>query len=119
MHAAELEGIARDLEAGGQADLASRLRVFLRLHTQETGLILDELADVRTDLEQAPAAEDVGTLESLASPASVSNASEIDPAKNSPKRARWLAEQAELARQAAEQAQQPRSRREFFQRPQA
>jgi hypothetical protein len=119
MHTAELEGVARDLEAAGQADLAARLRVFLGLHTQETGLILDELADVRVELDRSAAAETPAIPAPPADAIQVDASARIDPAASSPKRARWLAEQAEHERQSAEQAQRPRSRREFFQRPQA
>jgi hypothetical protein len=52
LHASELEGLASELAAAGQDELAARLRVFQGLHTQEAGMILDELADVQAELDR-------------------------------------------------------------------
>jgi hypothetical protein len=166
LHASELEGLAAELEAAGQGELAARLRVFQGLHSQEAGLILDELADVRAEMDRempltprpplpcagegeprrssgaergegepvgaslaAPAGGETAAREMVgglretlgeereiaggASPAPTGGeASLVDPAANSPKRARWLAEQARQA----EEARRPRSRRDLFTR---
>ena len=119
MHAAELDGIAVELDAAGQTELAARLRIYRDLHTQEAGLILDELADVRSDLDRPPPADASPSPDPSPPAISSDPSTRPDPAANSPKRARWLAEQAEQARLAAEAAQRPRSRRDLFQRPKA
>jgi len=115
LHGSELEGLAVDLEAAGQPELAARLRIFQGLHTQEAGLIADELSDVQAELDRealpsAPSASDSDAASADGSPAS--DAARFDPAANSPKRARWLAEQARQA----EEDRRPRSRRDLFTR---
>ncbi len=50
LHEGELDEIVGQLESAGQVDLAERLRTYRVLHAQETGLILDELDDIRADL---------------------------------------------------------------------
>jgi hypothetical protein len=52
MHLGELERIIGDLDAAGQREAAERLRTYRGLHAHELQLALDELADVRADLEQ-------------------------------------------------------------------
>src|SRR5215217_7799494 len=52
LHAAELDGLAAEFAAAGQAELAARLRVFQGLHTQEAALIVDELTDVQAELDR-------------------------------------------------------------------
>ena len=69
MHAAELDGIAAELDAAGQTELAARLRIYRDLHTQEAGLILDELADVRADLDRPSPANAPSPPEPSESPA--------------------------------------------------
>ncbi len=71
--------------------LEQQVRAFKELHVAELQLILDEVADIKREL-----AED-------ATPVAASTG---DPAANSPKRAKWLAEQ---ERKAA-----PRTRRELL-----
>lgn len=79
------------------ARLEQQIRAFKELHATELGLILDELASLRADLAaMAPPAEDAPTLE--------------DPAAASPKRAKWLAEEARRE----EERNAPRSRRELL-----
>jgi hypothetical protein len=112
-HAAELEGVARDLEAVGQPDLAARLRVFVRLHTQETGLILDELGDLGAVLERPTAQQTDAPSEPVAPARQADSVAQPDPAANSSARDRWLGE---APREAPEQAERPRSRRDFLQR---
>ena len=72
--------------------LEQQVRAFKDLHVAELQLILDEVADIKREL-----AED-------ATP--VTPATGEDPAANSPKRAKWLAEE---ERKAA-----PRTRRELL-----
>lgn len=75
-----------------------QVRAFKELHQSELQIILDELSDIvkQVDAERAAAA----------SPAQTSAADAADPAASSPKRAKWLAEQAKKA--------EPKSRRELL-----
>ncbi len=73
-------------------DLAARLRrveqqirAFKQLHESELQMILDELADVAKQVEDATASE-------RASAPSPNTQDPADPAAASPKRAKWLAE---------------------------
>jgi hypothetical protein len=97
MHASELEALALELETA-QPESAARARTIGRLQLDEAQLVLDELGDIRAELA-------VLESESASEP-------EIgkDPAVDSPRRARWLAEQA--ARDEA--LRRPRSRRQLF-----
>jgi hypothetical protein len=87
-------------------DLSARLRrveqqvrAFRELHQSELQMILDELADIAREVEDAKAAE-------RASAPSAVTPDTADPAAASPKRAKWLAEQ--------ERKSAPRSRRELL-----
>jgi len=87
-------------------DLSARLRrveqqirAFRELHSSELQLILDELTDIAAQVEMESAAQD-------ASPADASETDATDAAALSPKRAKWLAEQAKKAA--------PKSRRELL-----
>jgi hypothetical protein len=101
LHATELESMAVDLEAAGAADVAARLRLYRDVQRDEAQMVIDELVDIRTDMAAA------------AAPATQTEAAPTtDPAINSPKRARWLAEQAAEA----ERLKQPFSRRDLLAR---
>lgn len=137
LHAGELDQLAREIEAAGLPDLAQRARTFRALHETEAQLVLDELSDLRGDLERQAAgpAEAISppalsadapasaghpgpapaTSPAATSPAATATAAPVvpaDPAAASPKRARWLAEQARRA------APQPLARRSLLVRPQ-
>ncbi len=75
-----------------------QVRAFKELHQSELQIILDELTDIvkQVDAEKAAAAP----------PAQTSEVDAADPAASSPKRAKWLAEQANKAA--------PKSRRELL-----
>ena len=75
-----------------------QVRVFKELHQSELQIILDELTDIarQVDAERTAAA----------APAQASDVDPDDPAASSPKRAKWLAEQANKAA--------PKSRRELL-----
>jgi hypothetical protein len=103
MHATELESMALDLEAAGAADVAAHLRMYRDVQRDEGQIVIDELVDVKTDMA-ATQPQDVPTEPPLAA------APGHDPAINSPRRARWLAEQAAEA----ERLKQPLSRRDLF-----
>jgi hypothetical protein len=93
--------MAVDLEAAGAADVAARLRLYRDVQRDEAQMVIDELVDIRTDMAAA------------AAPATQTEAAPTtDPAINSPKRARWLAEQAAEA----ERLKQPFSRRDLLAR---
>jgi hypothetical protein len=58
MHAGELDRLAAEAEAAGLPELAAHLRVYRTLHTEESQLVLDELSDIRAEVEaDARAAE--------------------------------------------------------------
>jgi hypothetical protein len=98
LHASELDALATELEATSP-DIAGRLRAFQGMQRDEGQLVVDELSDIRADLA-ASASKPGHTEIELTS----------DPAVDSPKRAKWLAEQA--ARD--EQLRRPRSRRQLL-----
>jgi len=75
------------------ARLEQQIRAFKELHATELGLILDELASLRADLA------------AMAPPPAAA-----DPAAASPKRAKWLAEEARKE----DERRAPLSRREFL-----
>jgi hypothetical protein len=105
LHAGELESLIAQLEAAGQTELATRLGVYRDLHAQEAELIVDELADLHAELERAARAAAPPEAPDAADPAA--GAAPGDPAAGSPRRARWLAEQ-------ARRAERPVSRRGFL-----
>ena len=75
-----------------------QVRVFKELHQSELQIILDELTDIAKQVEAERAA--------AASPTQGNDVDPADPAASSPKRAKWLAEQANKAA--------PKSRRELL-----
>ena len=86
LHASELETMAQDLDAAGATDVASRLRVYRDVQRDEATMVVQELEDIRDDMaSQAAPAQDTP-------PPAQPNVGH-DPAVNSPRRAKWLAEQ--------------------------
>ena len=75
-----------------------QVRVFKELHQSELQIILDELTDIAKQIEAERAA--------AAPTAKASDVDPADPAASSPKRAKWLAEQANKTA--------PKSRRELL-----
>jgi hypothetical protein len=75
-----------------------QVRVFKELHQSELQIILDELTDIAKQVDAERAVTTTATQTSESDPA--------DPAASSPKRAKWLAEQANKAA--------PKSRRELL-----
>lgn len=75
-----------------------QVRVFKELHQSELQIILDELTDIAKQVEAERAA--------ATPPAQTIDVDPDDPAASSPKRAKWLAEQANKAA--------PKSRRELL-----
>jgi hypothetical protein len=104
LHAGELEAMAADLDAAGAPDSAARLRLYRDVQRDEAQMVVDELVDIQTDMSAAPPQPP-----SAPPPAA---AGLHDPAINSPKRAKWLAEQAAEA----ERLKAPLSRRDLFNR---
>jgi hypothetical protein len=98
MHASELEALAAEIQ-GAAAESSERARTVARLQADEAQLVIDELTDIRNDLSASESAPDQADPVVLG-----------DPAVDSPKRARWIAEQA--ARD--EQLRRPRSRRQLL-----
>jgi hypothetical protein len=101
LHANELETMAAELDSGGAADLASRLRSYRDVQRDETAMVVLELVDIQRDMANEADQTDQPPLP-------VGH----DPAINSPRRAKWLAEQAAEA----ERLRQPVSRRDLFER---
>jgi hypothetical protein len=96
LHANELDALAAELEDIAAPALAARLRAVRNVQRDESQIVVDELADIQTEAAtQSPA---VPVLDAH------------DPAMHSPKRARWLAEQAAEA----ERLKQPFSRRNLL-----
>jgi hypothetical protein len=98
LHADELEAMAVELEVAGAPEVAARLRAYRDVQRDEGQIVVDELVDIRSEAATAP--------QDVPSPMAAAH----DPAINSPKRARWLAEQAAEA----ERLKQPFSRRDFL-----
>ena len=107
--------------AAGQGELAARLRIFRDLQAQEAALVVDELTDIQVALDrdvgddrrspEPPLSGEGSSTATLPTPDEpATDPAQVDPAAASPKRARWLAEQA----RAADEARRPRSRRDLF-----
>ena len=90
------------------ARLEQQIRAFKELHATELGLILDELASLRADL--AAMAPPPAAADSAQTTATGSASAPADPAAASPKRAKWLADEARKE----EERRAPLSRREFL-----
>jgi hypothetical protein len=103
LHASELEALAAELDTTSAADTAARLRVYRDIQRDEAQMVVDELVDLQTEMATTDPSE-------VAPAAAVAPAGPSDPAINSPRRARWLAEQAAEE----ERRRQPLSRRDFF-----
>lgn len=103
LHANELEAMALDLDAAAQTDLAGRLRAYRDIQRDEANMVIRELVDIQQDMATSPTPEDVPPPPTLFG---------HDPAANSPRRAKWLAEQ----EAEAERLRQPVSRRDLFER---
>jgi hypothetical protein len=96
LHANELEAMAVELDGLGAGDAASRLRAYRDIQRDEADMVVQELVDIQADLGDDSLPQPTGT----------------DPAANSPRRAKWLAEQ----EAEAERLREPLSRRELFNR---
>jgi len=114
LHAGELEALAGELEQATGGDTAARVRAYRDVQRDEAQMVVDELVDIQADMaatDQAPAQR--ATDQAERSPTAEGAANGVsDPAINSPRRARWLAEQAAEE----ERRRQPLSRRDFFAR---
>ena len=99
LHAGELEGLARELDAAGSPDVAARVRIYRDVQRDEANMVIDELVDIEGAMR-----------DTMPVPPSVPLGHGHDPAVNSPRRAKWLAEQAAEA----ERLKAPMSRRDFF-----
>jgi hypothetical protein len=86
--------------------VAARLRAYRDVQRDEASMVVDELADIQTEMINASQTPEP------AEPAPAAAGVPGDPAANSPKRAKWLADQAAEA----ERLRQPVSRRGLFTR---
>lgn len=107
LHAGELEGLAVELDALGGGEVAQRLRSYRDVQRDEAAMVVDELVDIQRDMAAGGLPLPSAPLEA---PPVVPAAATGDPAVNSAKRAKWLAEQAAEA----ERLRQPLSRRDLF-----
>lgn len=106
LHAGELDQFAQELERSGAEELARRLRLFRDMQRDEGQMVIEALVELRGDLAPEAAASNESAPEA---------SGPDDPAANSPRRAKWLAEQAAEA----ERLRQPLSRRDLFGRGRA
>lgn len=107
LHASEFDALAAELDAAGLNEVAAKIRVYRDVQRDEGQLVIDELLDIQGDV--------IRTAEPVAPPPpDAPVAAPEDQWLASPRRAQWLAEQAERDAQ----ARAPRSRREFFGRSQ-
>ena len=107
LHASEFDALAAELDAAGLNEVAAKIRVYRDVQRDEGQLVIDELLDIQGDV--------IRTAEPVAPPPpDAPVATPEDQWLASPRRAQWLAEQAERDAQ----ARAPRSRREFFGRSQ-
>jgi hypothetical protein len=107
LHASELETMALGLDAAGAVEVAARLRTYRDVQRDEAQMVVDELLDIQNDMAAASQPEQPPADGPVTDAANVGSR---DPAINSPRRAKWLAEQAAEA----ERLRQPVSRRELF-----
>ena len=101
LHAGELEALAAEPNTPSPSDVAARMRIYSEVQCDESQMIVDELVDIQADMAATAQPEE---------PAPLTASGSRDPAVNSPRRARWLAEQAAEG----ERRRQPLSRRDFF-----
>jgi len=109
LHAGELEALAAELGSANPADVAARLRIYRDVQRDEAQLIVDELVDIQADMAATEQAANDST-DAVDPTAARSPSGARDPAINSPRRAKWLADQAAEE----ERRRQPLSRRDFF-----
>ena len=93
LHAGELETLASDLPD----EIAARVRIYRDVQRDEASIVVDELVDIQNAL-------------AASTPLLDAPPDGHDPAINSPRRAKWLAEQAAEA----ERLKAPISRRDLF-----
>lgn len=86
LHQSEIESTIQQLNDAQVSDVAARLATYQELHTQETAMVIGELADLEADLAATEARPEPAPVRTPPDP--------VDPAADSPKRAHWLAEQA-------------------------
>ena len=111
LHAGELEALAAELDSPSPSAVAARLRIYSEVQRDEAQMIVDELIDIQSDMATTEQSA-TGQTEAVEPMAERTASGSRDPAVNSPRRARWLAEQAAEE----ERRRQPLSRRELFSR---
>jgi hypothetical protein len=122
LHGGELETLASQLDSAGTAELATRVRLYRDVQRDEAQMVIDELLDLQNDMAATsdplapatgPGSTGPGTTgPGVPVPPPPTASGRVDPAANSPRRAKWLAEQAAEA----ERLKQPISRRNLFNR---
>jgi hypothetical protein len=108
LHFAEFDTLAAELETAGATEAAAKVRVYRDVQRDEGQLVVDELVDIQAAVSAAatPSPPPVDPeAPTAATPPE-------DTWRNSPKRAQWLAEEA----QRDAEARAPRTRRDLFSR---
>ena len=98
LHGGELEALAMELEGSGATEIAARVRIYRDVQRDEAAMVAEELLDIQAAVAEVAPAPDASEVTGR------------DPAVNSPRRAKWLAEQAAEA----ERLKAPMSRRDLF-----
>jgi hypothetical protein len=99
LHADELHAMAEELRLAGFSELATKLRTYTEVQRDEAHIVMDELVDIHREMTVIDSDARRGSPQ--------------DPAAGSPRRAKWLAEQAAAA-QRLEELKQPLSRRDLL-----
>lgn len=95
LHRSEIDGVIQQLNEANLQGFSARLTAYLDLHAQEMAMVAEELADLGADLQEEPPSTVQTSPNASAEPGrQASGVDPSDPAASSPKRARWLAEQA-------------------------
>lgn len=102
LHADELDAMADEIDLAGFPELATRLRTFSEVQRDEARIVIAELVDIHAEMSVVDSGERAITPR--------------DPAAHSPRRAKWLADQAAQAErlEQSKQLKQPLSRRDLF-----
>jgi hypothetical protein len=112
LHFAEFDTLAAELEAAGASDAAAKLRVYRDVQRDEAHLVVDELVDIQSEVSRAAAPAQRVDPPPAVDPDTPVAASPEEAWRTSPKRAQWLAEEAERDAE----ARAPRTRRDLFSR---
>jgi len=112
LHFAEFDTLAAELETAGATEAAAKVRVYRDVQRDEGQLVIDELVDIQAQLTAAAAPAQPLEPPPTDPEAPVAATPPEYAWRNSPRRAKWLAEEA----QRNAEARAPRTRRDLFSR---